>query len=1284
MIRIPRSPFDRRITTSVTFKCAAWLFLLMFVLAADIPADTTGLLFHLSGDNGLVADVANGGAEPTFIRGVDVIPDGAVGKAFRCEHTQLMAYDAPGNVYAERGTLSFYWRSREPVGEAPFPVFRVSYSDHSSWDLVWLRIDYNGNRGFDAFVTDANLARPRISHSMTRFPGPEEWIHLALSWDETIGIRFYVNGELAGKKDTTAVFYAGLDQFGPHSRIISPYQVQSLYNYIRGGDIDEVCIFDRMLTGEQVARLSRGEIPANLPPLVRRLSDPAVRDEWLLRYGWNRPDDIPPLLDAPSTTIRKVEIHDVYDLKQWIWKGTDGIRETTWPYVYNRSRIPGRQDYFILPDWNCYSLSGKAVTFFMPDEPWNHLEISGAAYGIGSLLSFDRESESDEVIPLFTRPRHQERTFHRFDRSFAGGKIRFENVAQETPIGEFQAYHVSPGMEPDGKVKLSYTLRSDTRPHSPTLDELVRYIDGRFLPDERTLMVALPGGAPRFSEDRTPDNALPLVHVLIPFEFRAGNLDRRYTRYSYTWENMDGGLDGIAIDLPALDVQPTHGDLFPMNIRVMDPLWPDRVMLDFTFSVRPGEARTLWLDTRDRVLPNGRSLYLTIAGAGGDFGADDLDGTRLRLVFKERDAAVPEQEIDRFTQVRDNLGNMVEEHPNIKKLRMYDRYSRDIEDLLRVNPKHEQGRYYWSARNSEQGWPAFDQPEPPAGVPLWAFRQVENLGLVREFVEWWIDERQIENGEFGGGLSDDGDMTNQFPGPALMGVIPEKITGSVLREMEAFYENGTFTDGLPTIVTDELHVYEEGINVLPQTMLLDYGDPKVIERLMVTAKAYERITGINDLGQRQVKSTFYGGPKIYSEGVWAKSLTSYSHLVFHPGFSLVEFNGHPAAKKLMLEICDGILEHRKQDSNGNYYLPAEILFPSGEDRGRTLGMMAHMMWGAYRWTGDGKYLLPIRDEVGRGAYGVVGALCANVIDLLGERDTWGRAIASRTSPRDGNAFSRHLAWQVTGDKQYLEELYADQIQRAAQSMYMNTEGHWWIDRVYAESRELQRARLGGVALWRNMLYPGHVVSWRFEKPARGESVAILVPDATTTAMTVIVYNIEKEPVEAHMTAWDIEPGKWRVVEGIDTDGDDRADGNVTKRTVEFERTKSLAFTFPPRATTVITLKRTSKGKPYWQRPDLGIGDDDVTVARDAVRVTVHSLGSVDAPASTVAIVDQSGAVLARADVPPLKAPIDYEPKTAEVTLTVKADTLLRGCLVVVDPDGKLQEITKINNTVDLP
>ncbi|MBT4485001.1 MAG: hypothetical protein HOC71_15145, partial [Candidatus Latescibacteria bacterium] len=75
---------------------------------------SSGLLFYLSAENGLTADFAQGDPEPNYIRGIEIVPDGVKGSAFQCAGTQLMAYEAPGNIYAQRGTLAFFWRSGEP------------------------------------------------------------------------------------------------------------------------------------------------------------------------------------------------------------------------------------------------------------------------------------------------------------------------------------------------------------------------------------------------------------------------------------------------------------------------------------------------------------------------------------------------------------------------------------------------------------------------------------------------------------------------------------------------------------------------------------------------------------------------------------------------------------------------------------------------------------------------------------------------------------------------------------------------------------------------------------------------------------------------------------------------------------------------------------------------------------------------------------------------------------------------------------------------------------------
>jgi hypothetical protein len=1262
-----------------------------------------GLLFYLSGDHGFNADYAAGGnPTPNFLKDVKILPGGAKGSYLQCGDNQLLSYWAPGNIYSQRGTLSFDWRSREPVDQTEFPIFRVGYGDHSSWDMVWLRIDYNGH-GFDAFVTDINLGRTRVSYTMPDFPKPDQWVHLALAWDETRGIRFYVNGKLAGEKAATGMFDAALDQFGPHSRIIAPTGVESSYNYDRGGDIDELRIYDRMLSDDNIASLARNEVPQSIPPITRTLATPDWQKEWWFHYGWNRPNDIPAPLPATDTTIRKVEIHDAYDLKRWWWKGTDGIRETTWPGVYNRSTLIGRFDYFQLPDWDCYALSGKSVTFYLPDEPWNHLEIQGGAWGNLSLLTPgegkpgaiadpDQHDTSPQLVKtLFERPEGQERTTHDLTQPITGEKVRFTNVKQEWPIGEFSAYYIHPGKEPEGIAVLQYAVTARGALDNPSLTTLREFIHGRFPADERDTMVAMPAistGGGRTSIGRgnatseTTKQSLPIVHILIPADFRAIQADEGHGT-SYSWENMHAGLDGIAIDLPALNMKPTHGDSIPVNIQIKDPIWPMRDMFDISFSVKPGEPHTLWLDTRDRILPNGKSLYLTIASASSEFGPAALEGMHLRLIFKPWKDALPEHVSDRLTQVRDNYANLVEESVNSRKLNIFNRIDADITDLLRVDPENDLGRKYWNEMNHEQIKPPFTLPKAPTGVPEWAFLQTTDLGYLDRLINWYIDNRQISDGEFGGGLSDDSDFLNWWPGLAFMGADNDKLKHSLLHTLDTMYATNMFTNGLATAQYDELHSYEDGINVLGQAMLIDYGSPKQLERAMETSRRLEWLTGINVAGQRQVRSAYYSGIKMAENGVWGWG-KGRSYMVFHPALELVLYNGMPQTRKMVTEIADGFLAHRHLDANGKYGMHYAVNFHTNEDLtdGNTPWFM---LWAAYRWTGDKKYLVPFGDNPPDS----LRLINSDAIDMLNVRDTWGKQLLQTAAPdrrSDSGTASetnQHLEWQLTGDTKNLEKLYASQIETAVNREFINREGSLWIDRVYFNNGELQRGRLGGVALMRNYVYPGNVVSWNFEAPATGESVGILVPEGTPDHIKIIAYNLDSIPVKAKMTGWEIDPGKWEITQGVQGSSADAPLHDVATRTEDFERSRDLDITFPPHVTTVLELKLVQKGVPYWSRPDLGIDPDDVKIEGNRMKITVHSLGAVDGPASKVVLRDKAGKVLASASAPAIKAPLDLFPKTAAVTLVVPAGADYKGGTITVESSGKVPEITQRNNRVPL-
>jgi hypothetical protein len=638
--------------------------------------------------------------------------------------------------------------------------------------------------------------------------------------------------------------------------------------------------------------------------------------------------------------------------------------------------------------------------------------------------------------------------------------------------------------------------------------------------------------------------------------------------------------------------------------------------------------------------------------------------------------AAVEHVLDRFTQVRDNYAHIVEESPRSRRLNLYNRFEKDITDLLRVDPDHALGRQYWYDYNREQPRPPVVLAAAPADVPLWAFRQIESLRYVKRLVNWYIDNRQIENGEFGGGLSDDGDFTNYWPPTALMGATPDKIKQSLLREMDAFYEQGMFTRGLSTIQTDELHSYEEGIDVLGQSMLLDHGSPKQLERAMETAAATERVTGINPAGHRHIRSAYFSGTTVATDGVWGWSKPS-SYLILHPTIALVDYNGSPRVRKWLLELADGTLAHSKPDGAGVSAPRATVEFATDRDLPGQSERAWPLLWAAFRWTGDRKYIRPFLDAGPRGLAQIGG----NALDLMGVRDEWRAPILAQSASQPGSNPLRYLAWQVSGNLKYLEEMYADQTAAASLREYINTMGSLWIDRVNVDHAELQRTRLGGVALVRNSYVPGHAVSWRFDQSGGDERVAILVPDATPQRVRVVAYNLDAAPVHASMTLWDVDPGTWEVTEGTRADAAGGVVERPATRTVDIGRSVDLPVTFAPRTVTVMDLRLVSKGTPYWMRPDLGISRDDIRVSGRTVSVTVHSLGSVNAPAARIVLRDRTGRELAGAAVPALEAPLDLRPRSVTVSIRLPPRAALTGGSVTIQTTRGAQEITLVNNTV---
>jgi len=286
--------------------------------------------------------------------------------------------------------------------------------------------------------------------------------------------------------------------------------------------------------------------------------------------------------------------------------------------------------------------------------------------------------------------------------------------------------------------------------------------------------------------------------------------------------------------------------------------------------------------------------------------------------------------------------------------------------------------------------------------------------------------------------------------------------------------------------------------------------------------------------------------------------------------------------------------------------------------------------------------------------------------------------------------ARFGAWQTTGDKRYLETLYGAEIQSGTQRMGMMTTGELWTDRVQMPSEMLQRSRLGGVGARRGQIFPGNVVSWRFAgsdgSTAGADSVAILLPEATPERFKVIAFNVTDRPVQATLIGAGVTPGQWRLSQGVDADGDDKADAPAAS-SISFEPGAEVALTLPPKQAVVLELALTEAGTPMAQRPDVGLDPEDVVVSGRGSqrfgRVTVHGLGGVASPAGEVLIEDASGQVVSRATFPALAAPEDLLPKTATVRVNLPR-TSLTGLRVRLALTGEPVEISPANNVVPLP
>jgi hypothetical protein len=723
-------------------------------------------------------------------------------------------------------------------------------------------------------------------------------------------------------------------------------------------------------------------------------------------------------------------------------------------------------------------------------------------------------------------------------------------------------------------------------------------------------------------------------------------------------------------------------------LTVQDPLVGNQELMRFDARVGKAERIRVLLDVPAQVMAEGRRFWITLSSRqGGQLTPD----SKITLLTLPAGPARAEYLADRLLLLKGYHNVMSEARPwsqqatpwgtkfltefdgkrwAIQRVRpqLMDLY-RTVEHLHALAPEHPiiSGQYHrWLVRDPKKA-EEIEKAELPAipGVPRWAQLMDRAARQIAEIPEWWIRNRMAPNGELGGGYSDDTDMVGWWT-PSMMldseGFAP--VARDCMKRIAAGVLQHNLRDGVNLRVTDPLHAYEEGQNILSQMPLAFYGHPLYVEWLMTSVRTCDKWMLRTPEGALKWRVADFGWPVAQDPPkVVPAKVSGNADLMLHPHLMLAWYNGNP-----------GVVERIAAYSKG---------MPAGDTGAeRAYGGGSSVRFAAYWLTGDTAHLcFPQKTE--KGDYGDTWQWFKRQPDaaaLAPEARTqpWWPAYVQKS---ETNTATGHWAWAVKPRRDILVKslenvLYAGpEMAGVERFRYMWTGAELFTDRIFLPVQPVAQPMLGGYTV-RNKMWPSYAVSYE----GLGKDFAALVLEQGRDKLKVVMVNLRDQPRQGVLRVWQLDHGRYELIIGPDADDDGHIDAMESARTLELARMEAVPVTLPPRRLTVYEFKQVAKLDDLCARADLAVCDEEVTRDGDAVKVVVHNIGSKAAAKFSVALVDEKGAPVASAESAGLEAPVDLLPRTAVVTLRAAA----KAARVVVDPQGAVPEITRLNNSAAVP
>ncbi|MGM0492482.1 MAG: LamG-like jellyroll fold domain-containing protein [Armatimonadota bacterium] len=1194
--------------------------------------------------------------------------EGVVENGIRMERGQSHRYHAPGNVNLRRGTVAFWVKFDQPVGEVSHMLFSILPVGRAGTVLGvrgrYGKIRVSGPWGghdddvyFEAQPWDADT-----------------WYHMALAWDETSGIRLFKDGELT--------FSTGMtwetEDFEPDSITIGSWSPWG--GTQRPFEFDELRVFSRPLSDDEVREVyeQRSQLPA-----IAAEWTPEIATHRAAYLGWEGQGllEVEPSGEDQTLLVRQAGLNDARAIHAQAWKVCDGDRSTRWPLTYHGYSF---QD------------EGGLIVNLDEGERWDYLRIRGHCRG--SLYHGEHIFEPEEReawMPL---------------RS--GGPLlarEFDGAQTETAMTFFADEQDEDGDEPPVRVREVGFYETGQE----SVSDLAGRRESLYLSDEMWTNWQSEIGRIVLSKYETYDRTALRCVTEAPGEARALQMEGlHYYHLMLQPGPADRALGGIRARMYFRDLEP--GTTF--WLLAADPLIPTRQIADFEVTADPDanwegiQAVDLTLDIRDTVIPAGRPLWVRLLASNDvELIWDAEHQSRFELLIEPAEVLADEYRHDRLAYVKDRFIDVSEPRPWGRqsmdtlgeRIGIFMELNRALKDLTTRFPDDSYARavHIWTHPRDPVHRERLSPPTHPT-APEWAVYQRAALRKYLDFAHWWIDHRQAENGEFGHSLKDDTDLVNDWVPLSMISDADGRLDESVRRLADTCYDV-LIEDGINRRTTDPLHAYEDGLNAMCRAAEMHPGNPVYLERLMEGVRTVdEHLTGMTE-GFRHFKSELYGAESIVTEPPYDRDVLA-SALMLHGALDLGWWARNERAMRLVQEYGDAWLDlaERAIAEHGPIeeaftHLPSAVRFEGREvvRTGNTLsGYGSNNMYLALaEWTGDDRYYLPHRVRLMQGAIDAGMAPDLAQRSVMSEYEDLLREQAEGISYEDLLPFMgndsrsqvHYAAWKQFGDREMVLAALKDSWERIEFLFPMHTWIEQSADRVWISQDLVNRLYLGGQPGYRNYIYPTHAISWQGISP----DFAAWVLENDAQGLRLMAYNFEEVAQEGSITVWQLEPGTYRVAMGPDADEDGVPDEATSEREMELAKGSVIDVELPADQIVALQIEQIeASGEDYYARPDLAICPQDTVISEDATTITarVHNIGGGEAPEFTVIARGDDGKPDLAATAGPLEAPHDCMPRVAEVTFEVPDDRRGRQFTVIVDPDDEITELYDANNTVELP